>query len=149
MSIIALVLSLAGAFVNLYTFWSAGQRKALNEADQILLPAEANRVLQELDRDPKSHPLLRVELSKLYKDLLYRPPADPKLSFYEQMAFSAAVQSYAIPLANVQLLNVQARIHASERGTVDLRTESRCFVDPYQVGCPARTKNQDGPDGTK
>ena len=135
-SIVALVLSLTGAFVNLYTFWSAGQKKALNEADQISIQAEANRVLQQVDKDPASHPLLRVELEKLYKDPLYRPRFDSKLGFFERMAFSEVVEHYAIPFANVQLLHVQARLQASERGTVDLRTESRCFADPYLFGCP-------------
>jgi hypothetical protein len=142
LSVLAIVFSLVSAGVNVYIFWNGGQAKTVNEANQILVQAEVNKVLREVNAHPDSHPELTAELSKMYKDVLYRPPSDTILTFYERMAFATAVGIYATPMTNIQLQLAQARLHASERGTVDLKTESRCFVDPYLSGCPSTAETQ-------
>lgn len=137
-SFAAIILSCASAAVNLFTFYAGGQQKMVNEADQILTRAEANRVLQELTKNPNSHPVLNEELAKLYKDLRYHPPVDAKLTVYERMAFGLAVEMYSIPLTTVQM-QVMKTLESVRSAPADMQEQSRmkCGQDPYADGCEA------------
>jgi hypothetical protein len=135
-----LVLSILGASINLYVFKAGGQQKTLNEADELQLKASANRVLQEVNNNPASHPQLVKELNRLYKSLIYRPPFDSPLSVYERAAFGLLVENYAGPMSEVQLRNLQAR----EKLFTDLTSvngrplgwqELSCMTDPFGYGC--------------
>ncbi len=139
-SFAAIILSCASAGVNLFTFYGGGQQKMVNEADQILLKAQANRVLREVNLNPQSHPTLQAELRKLYRNLQYHPSADAALSLYERAAFSVAVDAYAVPLSTVQSQRLQAI--QSANGVMPVwvirsRKYEGCFVDPYEEGCPS------------
>ena len=102
LSITAIFLSIVSAGINFYIFWDVGERKATNEADEIQLKAEANRVLREMTGNPQSHVRLRGELTRLYKTLTYRPSFDAPLTVYERAAFGLVVAEYAGPMADVQ-----------------------------------------------
>jgi hypothetical protein len=102
---------------------------------------EKQRVIQEVTTDPNSHPELTIALSRLYKSLIYRPPFDAKLNVYERAAFGMVVDSYAKPVAEVQLRAVEARDKLMSQG---LSTGGRllnyeelgCVTDPFGYGCP-------------
>lgn len=134
LSFAAIILSCASAAVNLFTFYSGGQQKMLNEADQISLRAEANRVLQKLTTDPASHPALREELVRLYKELNYRPPFDASLTVFERAAFGLVVEQYAMPIVEVQLRQVQARQTAA---TLDMDGKDGKKLDWPGLACLA------------
>ncbi len=136
-SFAAIILSCASAAVNLFTFYGGGQQKMVNEADQIFVRAEANRVLKEMARKPGSHSVLAEELKKLYQDLRYHPPSTAKLDVYEWMAFGIAVETYSIPLTTVQMQVMKA----FEVGhSVNAIAASRCITDPHADGCEGITE---------
>lgn len=131
-SFAAIILSCASAAVNLFTFYAGGQQKMRNEADQILLKAQANRVLRELDAAPTSHPKLRDELATLYQNINYRPTAASPLSVFERAAFSLVVEAYAIPLREVQLKRAEV---LSKLG-LTLGGNDMCDIDVHDPVCP-------------
>jgi hypothetical protein len=140
LSLAAITLSSATAIVNLYIFVQAGQQKALNEANQILVHAEANQILEETNRNPRSHAELNAELQKLYANLQYYPRPDAPLTIYERAAFALAVETYAKPITAVQLQRLEAMQAGSSLmspSTLQSRKSEACFVDPFEEGCPA------------
>ena len=141
-SFAAIILSCASAAVNLFTFYAGGQQKMVNEADQILLKAQANRVLQDLNDHPETHPELKRHLDRLYKTLVYRPPFDAKLTVYERAAFGLVVEAYAAPMTGVQQQLIEARMKLTGLGTASGRvvtfSETHCLADPYGHGCPVQ-----------
>lgn len=150
-SFAAIILSCASAAVNLFTFYGGGQQKMINEADQILTKAEANRVLQEMTKTPGAHQALREELRKLYKNLTYRPSPDAPLNHFERAAFGLMVEAYALPLSEVQLRQVQARTTAATLNIKDAAKGNKeldwnaygCLVDPALCASTGVAQPQD------
>jgi hypothetical protein len=137
LSFAAILLSCASAAVNLFTFYAAGQQKALNEADQILLKAQANRVLAETNAKPDSHPQLSKELASLYSNLIYRPAPEVPLTVYERAAFGLVVEAYALPLTEVLQKRMEAQARFVNLGYKVPWGLSRCYADPFGHDCPA------------
>jgi hypothetical protein len=141
LSIAAILLSVLSAGVNLFVFLAAGQRKTTNEADELQLKASANRVLQEVTNDPKSHPQLSAELTNLYKTLVYRPAYDANLTVYERAAFGLLVEGYARPIAEVQLQTAETRMQLLSHAFGTEKhfftwAEVACVTDPFGYNCP-------------
>lgn len=140
LSFAAIILSCASAGVNLFTFYAGGQQKMLNEADQVLLKVQANRVLQDLNDHPGSHPVLTQHLDRLYKSLIYRPPFDAKLTVYERAAFGLVVEAYAAPMTGVQQQLADTRMKLvtgfmNGGNPISFQT-AYCLADPFAPGCP-------------
>lgn len=95
-SAVALFAGLAGAGVSYYRFYAAEQQKLRNEAKAIQIDARANDVIEEMYRDPRSHPKLREELRKLDSDLTYQPSFGV-LDIYESVAFGIVAKRTAEP----------------------------------------------------
>lgn len=134
-SFTAIILSVASAGVNLWTFYAAGQQKMVNEADQIFLRAEANRILRETHASPGSHPKLAEQLKALYQNVNYRPNAEVPLSLFERAAFSLMVESYAVPLREVQLKRSEVLVKLSGP-RVGLGPNLMCDIDVHDPACP-------------
>lgn len=131
-TVFAMLLSVAGAGVNLYIFFGGGQQKTLNEADQILLQAQASRILRENDINPKLHPNLGAELTRLYANLSYQPGTNAPLTVFERVAFALVVESYANPIRDVQL----KRSEVLTKLGLTLSSRDMCDIDPNDPKCP-------------